>query len=180
MIKFISYCLCLVLFIQCNSSEKKKAPGEKSTDEKNASLNTLMEDYYQQRMALFPMEATWNGDTVHNAELYPDFTDSYRVKLKEFYGNTLSSLQKINRDDLNENDKISYDFMKEYNTMLLQELSFHFNRMPTDQMWGLHLSFGQFASGESAQPFKTVNDYDKWLKRIDAFGVWMDSAIVYF
>jgi uncharacterized protein (DUF885 family) len=47
-------------------------------------------------------------------------------------------------------------------------------------MWGLHLIFGQFASGESAQPFNTVSDYEKWLKRIDGFGVWMDSAIVYF
>ena len=175
MIKFVCYCLCLVLFIQCGSSGTTKPAAEKNT-----SLENLMEDYYQQRMALDPIEATWNGDTLHNAELYPDFTDSYREKLKEFYNQTLSSLQKIDREGLDENDKISYDFMKEYNTMLLQELSFPFNRMPTDQMWGDHLVIGQFASGESAQPFKTVNDYDKWLKRIDAFGVWIDSAIVYF
>jgi uncharacterized protein (DUF885 family) len=95
-----------VLFLQCNSDKQEPA------EEKNTGLKNLMEDYYTKRMALFPIEATWNGDTLHNAELYPDFTDSYRAKLKDFYSQTLSSLQKINREGLNENDKISYDFMR--------------------------------------------------------------------
>jgi uncharacterized protein (DUF885 family) len=174
MIKLICYWFCLVLFLQCNSDKQEPA------EEKNTGLKNLMEDYYTKRMALFPIEATWNGDTLHNAELYPDFTDSYRAKLKDFYSQTLSSLQKINREGLNENDKISYDFMKEYNTMLLDELAFPFNRMPTDQMWGLHLVMGQFASSESAQPFKTPKDYENWLQRLDGFNIWIDSAIVYF
>jgi uncharacterized protein (DUF885 family) len=70
--------------------------------------------------------------------------------------------------------------MDYYNSLLLQELDFPFNRVPTDQMWGVHLLFGQFASGGSAQPFKTTSDYNKWLRRVDGFGVWIDSAIVYF
>ena len=47
-------------------------------------------------------------------------------------------------------------------------------------MWGVNLVMGQFASGTSAQPFKTIKDYRNWLSRIDAFDTWMDSAIVYF
>ena len=47
-------------------------------------------------------------------------------------------------------------------------------------MWGVHLMMGQFASGTSAQPFKTVQDYRNWLSRIEAFDIWIDSAIVYF
>jgi uncharacterized protein (DUF885 family) len=35
-------------------------------------------------------------------------------------------------------------------------------------------------SGESAQPFKTVKDYDNWLKRLDIYTRWLDSSIVYF
>ncbi len=93
---------------------------------------------------------------------------------------TLASLQKINREALNENDKISYDFLKVYTGILIHEFDYKFNLMPTDQMWGVHLALGQFASGTSAQPFKTVKDYRNWLKRIDAFDVWTDSAIAYF
>jgi uncharacterized protein (DUF885 family) len=175
MIRFFTACLCFFLLAGCQSNTTKTAAADGSK-----GLAKLMEDYYQQRMSLFPIESTWNGDTRYNDKLYADFTDSYRVKLKEFYGNTLSSLQAIDRESLDENDKISYDFLKEYNSLLLQQLNYKFNRMPTDQMWGLHLALGQFASGTSAQPFKTVADYQNWLKRIDAMDVWVDSAIVYF
>ena len=33
-------------------------------------------------------------------------------------------------------------------------------------------------SGTNAQPFATVEDYDKWLMRLDGFIVWIDQAIV--
>ena len=36
---------------------------------------------------------------------------------------------------------------------------------------------GQFGSGTGAQPFKTVKNYDDWLKRVTAFSVWSDTAI---
>jgi uncharacterized protein (DUF885 family) len=37
----------------------------------------------------------------------------------------------------------------------------------------------QFASGTAAQPFKTEKDYRNFLKRMDGYSVWIDSAIVY-
>jgi uncharacterized protein (DUF885 family) len=33
-------------------------------------------------------------------------------------------------------------------------------------------------SGTNAQPFATVEDYERWLKRLDGLAVWMDQAIV--
>jgi len=38
---------------------------------------------------------------------------------------------------------------------------------------------GQFAGGTSAQPFKTEKDYLNFLKRIDLYSIWIDSAMVY-
>src|SRR5208283_3397947 len=32
-------------------------------------------------------------------------------------------------------------------------------------------------SGSSAQPFRTIRDYENWLRRIDGFVVWADQAI---
>ena len=43
-------------------------------------------------------------------------------------------------------------------------------------MWTLQLDMGQYAGGLSAQPFKTVDDYNNWLKRIDDYIVWLNSA----
>jgi uncharacterized protein (DUF885 family) len=177
MLRSLSVCLLLILILSCASPKLKV---QKEGIGSNAALATLLADYYKQRMAFFPVEATQNGDTAHNDKLYPEFTDSYRARLKDFYTATLTALHRIDRASLNEGEKISYDFMDYYNSLLLQELDFPFNRVPTDQMWGVHLLFGQFASGGSAQPFKTTSDYNKWLRRVDGFGVWIDSAIVYF
>jgi uncharacterized protein (DUF885 family) len=33
--------------------------------------------------------------------------------------------------------------------------------------------------GTSAQPFKTEKDYTNFLKRMDRYSIWLDSAMVY-
>ncbi len=172
--KYISALLSMVLLLSCNSNKQN------NTVENNKELSKILENYYSGRMDLFPIEATWNGDTSYNDKFYPDFTDSYRAKIKDFYNRTLDSLHKIKREDLNENDKISYDFLDYYTGLLIHDFDYKFNLIPTDQMWGVNLVMGQFASGTSAQPFKTIQDYRNWLTRVDAFDTWMDSAIVYF
>ena len=54
----------------------------------------------------------------------------------------------------------------------------NFELMPLIQIQSLHLYFSQLASGKSLQPFRTVNDYDTWLNRVDAFLPFIDTAIV--
>jgi uncharacterized protein (DUF885 family) len=48
--------------------------------------------------------------------------------------------------------------------------------MPFNQFEGLPLDFPLLGSGDGNQPFKTTKDYDNFLKRIDAFAVWMNTA----
>ena len=38
---------------------------------------------------------------------------------------------------------------------------------------------GQYAGGTAGQPFKTEKDYRNFLKRMDLYSVWIDSAMVY-
>ena len=52
--------------------------------------------------------------------------------------------------------------------------------IPFNQFGGIPLWMGQAGSGDGSQPFKTVADYDNWLKRAAAYSVWTDSAIIYF
>ncbi|MGV3510129.1 MAG: DUF885 domain-containing protein, partial [Sphingobacteriaceae bacterium] len=52
--------------------------------------------------------------------------------------------------------------------------------IPFQQFWGLPLSIGQLASGDGYQPFNTPEDYRNWLKRVDGFALWADSAISNF
>ncbi|OQP47496.1 hypothetical protein A4H97_08375 [Niastella yeongjuensis] len=155
----------------------------------NKELATLFEKYYNGRMALLPVEATINGDTLYNDQLPAEFTDSYRDKLSAFFTGNLQAVQQFNREQLNETDRTSFDIFKREMEMSIEGLKYQYlstidysidGHVPFNQFYGLPLSFGQMGSGAGAQPFNTVRDYDNWLKRAAAFPAWADSAIVYF
>jgi uncharacterized protein (DUF885 family) len=112
-----------------------------------------------------------------------DFTDSYRKKLIAFFNIWQNSLTTFDREQLNDNDKISYDILKyEIDISLEGLIKFYpfYDYMPFDQFNGTPLLLGQMGGGTGNQPFKTPMDYDNWLQRAAAFSSWTDSAIVYF
>jgi len=175
--KYLIAFASLILFISCGGRLSKSVDQSAGVDDRFAQF---VQNHYDQRMALFPLESTSNGETRYNDLLYPSFTDGFIAKTHAFYTNTLDTLHSFNRDSLAENEKISYDYLREYVTMLDKNLSFKGNLIPTDQIWGTNLLLGQWATGDATQPFATVKDYDNWLKRMNALGGWLDSAIVYF
>lgn len=166
---------CLLFF----AASCKLTPHNKPITE-NKDLNSLFNNYYEERMKLFPLEATSNGDNRYNDKLPIDFTDSYRVTLKTFFTDYLNKIDKYKREDLIENDRISYDIFKREMEISLQGFDFPDNYLPFNQFGGLPLTMGQLGSGDGNQPFKTVKDYDDWLKRVKGYSSWTDSAIVYF
>jgi len=148
--------------------------------EDNKELSVLLDKYYEERLQLFPIEATLTGDNRYNDKMFIDFTDSYRQKEKEFFNRYLIYITKFERDALNDNDKLSFDIFKREMQIDLEGLTFHDNYVPLNQFQSMHLLFGQLGSGSVIQPFKTVKDYDDWLKRMAVFPAYADSAIVYF
>jgi uncharacterized protein (DUF885 family) len=162
------------LLFGCTLSEKSisHAPDEK--------LSALFEDYYNERMQLFPLEATQNGDNRFNHLLKIDFVDSYRDTLNIFYNKYLAAITQFDKSKLDANDQLSYDIFKREMEMSLEGLTFKDNLIPINQFWGLPLTLGQLGSGDGGQPFKTIADYDNWLSRAAGFAAWSDSAIIYF
>jgi uncharacterized protein (DUF885 family) len=152
---------------------KKKASKDPST------INKVFDDYYEERMKLFPLEATANGDNRYNNLLRIDFTDGYRDTLKRFYNSYLDKVKEYDRDKLNENDRISYDIFKREMEISIENFNFPDNYMPLNQFWSLPLTMGQLGSGQGNQPFKTTVDYENWISRVNTFPAWADSAIVY-
>ncbi len=172
--KLLFVLLSLLAFAACKLSNSNQ------TGEDNKELAALFERYYNERMELYPLESTQNGDSMYNDKLYADFTDSYRAKLKEFYNKYLAYVTKYDRETLNANDQVSFDIFKREMEMNIESLGYHDNYIPFQQFWGLPLTLGQIGAGESFQPFKTTKDHDNWLKRAEAFSPWADSAIIYF
>ena len=163
----------LLAFCSCHMQR----PAAKSD---NPGMASLFNTYWEDRMKLFPLEATQSGDNRYNDHLPIDFTDSFRDMLRRFYQHYLTAIEAYPPNDLNENDHISYAIFKREMQLQLEGLRFHDNYMPFQQFWGVPLTVGQLGSGEGSQPFKTIADYTNWLSRARRFAAWTDSAIVYF
>ncbi|MBC8173159.1 MAG: DUF885 family protein, partial [Chitinophagales bacterium] len=151
--------------------KRSEAPDERSTD-------SLFQQYYDERIQLYPLEATLNGINTYNDQLPNDISEAYRTKLRAFYQKYLDTLNTYDRTKLDHNDQMSYDVLQWELNINLEQLSFHDNLMPINQFWSLPLTMGQLGSGSGNQPFKTAEDYTNFLKRLDGFAVWCDTAIV--
>ena len=159
----------------CRSENKQE---NNKTEQKD--ISQLFEQYWEERLKLFPLEATQQGDNRYNAVLVNDQTTTFRDSLAAFYQRYLDESSKFNRDQLAENDRLSYDIFNYEMKMQIEGLKKKQWMIPFQQFWGLPLTMGQLGSGDSYQPFKTVEDYKNWLGRVDGFTVWVDSAIVNF
>ena len=169
-------CLSLIVMIgllSCNSAEKKMVLGDQGI-----KLNLLLDRYYEERLSYFPLEATGIGDNRFNDKLTIDISESFRAELRKFYSKYQLSIDSIKPENLNRQDLLSYEIFKREMRMQIEGLSFKDHLMPINQFWGMHLSFPMLGSGSGNQPFKTVKDYDDFLKRITAFTAYEDTAIV--
>lgn len=164
---FLALILISLLFVNCKSEEKVQ------------DFKTITATYFKEKNELNPLDATFNGQNEQNDKLVFEMTDSYRSKKKAFFEKYLTELNNIDFENLTDEEKNSYDIIKWEAEIGISLLEKNGNLMPINQFEGTHLTLGQLASAESAQPFKTVDDYEKFHKRMDLYTVWIDSAIVY-
>lgn len=168
--KTIYFLIGIAAFAAC----KQKDAGN---GQENKNFSKLCDQYYEDGLKLFPLNATYAGDDRYNDLLPNDGSVQFIQETKDYYTKYLDSLKGYNPEKLNENDRLSYDVLKDELQLSLNGLKYHFEYLPFNQMVSLPLTFGQLGSGTGAQPFKTVKDYDNWLKRVSAFSVWADTAI---
>ena len=151
-----------------------------SKSEVNKELAQIFDNYYEGYLKLDPITATYVGDNRYNDKLANSGSAEYIKQLQSFYTAYLDSVKTFNREELNDDDKLSYDIFVYETQTALDGFKHHLEYMPFNQMFALPLTIGQFGSGASAQPFATVQDYHNWLKRLDDFSVWADTAMANF
>lgn len=167
-IKIITSLILLSLFvIQCKPEAEA------------INFKKLTENYFDDKNALSPLDATVNGQNQYNDQLVFEMTDSYRKKQAEFFDKYESELAKVDTQKLSAEELNSFEIIKWEIAVGKEILKQPTNLMPLQQFWGTHLTMTQFSSGSAAQPFKTEKDYTNFLKRMDLYAVWIDSAIVY-
>nr|WP_315157920.1 DUF885 domain-containing protein [uncultured Flavobacterium sp.] len=164
---FITVVAVSIVLVNCKSNEEKR------------DFSLFTKNYFDDKNLLDPLGATQNGQNEYNDQLQFEMTDSFRKKQLEFFNKYETGLQSFDEKELSEEEKNSYEIIKwevEVGKKLLEQPT---NLMPIHQFWGTHLTMGQFAGGTSGQPFKTEKDYTDFLKRMDKYSFWIDSALVY-
>jgi uncharacterized protein (DUF885 family) len=146
----------------------------------NAAFSTFLEQYYQQNAAFNPLTLTSRGDNRLNDQLPNAISVKFLEDLHDFNIQSQKQLSAFNRESLSSFDRISYDIVNTQLRRALQAEQFHLEYIPFDQWNGLPVTFPSLGSGNSYQPFATVKDYYNWLKRIEGFTVYIDTAMANF
>lgn len=149
---------------------------KETTAEDNNEFKKVLDNYYKERMKLFPIESTTSGDSIYNNLLPNNLTDEYNNEVKAFFEKYVMEAKKYADNDLSENDRLSKELLLWECDINIEQLGFKEYLIPMNQFTSLPLTIGQFASGSSAQPFKTYKDYTNWLERLEKFNKWLATA----
>jgi uncharacterized protein (DUF885 family) len=143
----------------------------------DAALNALVEEYFDQQLELAPMSATAIGDARFDDRLDDSTSPGFREKSLGIERAYLDRARAIDAARLSDSSRITLEIFVSEREQALAGQPFHEEYMPFNQMSGLPMDLVVYGSGEGPQPFATVADYDRFLKRVREFPRWADGAI---
>jgi uncharacterized protein (DUF885 family) len=154
------------------------APAQASESER---LAALFRDSDEANLRRNPINALFRGDMRYADRLGDFISDEYYAAERAAGEADLAALATIDRSKLNDTDKIAYDVFKTQTEQTLKTLTPEYLALtavrPLNHFFGLHTFYPTFASGKSAAPFKTVEDYENNLKRHGDYVTYLDRSI---
>ncbi len=140
-------------------------------------LDALYAQYWEESLKLNPLGATYQGDNRYNDQLPDFYSAAFRKQSHDFTARWLKKIESVGSAGLDGQALISYDIFVHDSRESLESERYPGWMMPVDQMGSIATSMAQLGNGTGAQPFKTVKDYDNWLKRGHRIPVLVDSII---
>jgi uncharacterized protein (DUF885 family) len=140
-------------------------------------LAALYDAYWEENLKLNPMQATQIGDPRYNDLLPNSLSPAFRAEELAFNQRWLAQAKAIGDVGLTGQDKLSYDMFVRDLGMEVEGAQFPQHLLPINQFYNIANFVAMYGSGQTAQPFKTVADYDNWLKRASNVPVLFDQAI---
>ena len=142
-----------------------------------AQLNRLVDRYFEEAITRQPLFATYIGDNRFNDRYANSLSPAYVAESEAIERRYLKDLEPIDPAKLEDTDRITYDVFKYDRESTIEGVPFPGELLPIDQFNNPIADMAVLGSGESAQPFATVKDYDDYLKRSDEFLVFVDQTI---
>lgn len=141
-------------------------------------LDALFEAWFEDNLRANPILATYIGDHRYDDQLPNSNGPEYLAAARELNQKYLAAIRAIDPSTLAPSDRISYDIFLYEREREARGDRFPFQLLPINQAGSLLTAMPALGSATNAQPFATVQDYERWLKRLDGLVVWMDQAIV--
>ena len=151
--------------------------GTPSQNTPDAALNALVEEYFERQLELSPMNATAIGDTRYDDRLDESTSPGFREKQLGIERAFLDRARRMDIAQLSPAARITFEIFSTEREQALAGQKFHEEYMPLNQMSGLPMDLAVYGSGSGPQPFKTANDYQRFLARMRQFPRWVDGAI---
>ncbi|GIU36284.1 hypothetical protein TUM3794_05210 [Shewanella colwelliana] len=136
----------------------------------------LVDRYFQDTLKLEPIYATFVGVNDYNDQFGGSLTEDYLKQRHDLNTRYLKAVKAIDRQALPAALQLSYDMFTYDRNVALTSETFPEHFMPMNQFYSTVISMVQLGSGESAQPFNTVEDYNNWLSRLTGFIEWTKLA----
>ena len=184
MIRTLWLLLFVVVIYSCKESSKQKQPAT------TKPIAEVFAEFYEFKKSINPIEATKAGFSAYNDTIANYISDDYILHLKDRYTYFLEELGQYNATNVSAADYMSMRVMQWDCTVKLEGVMNpivtvaspiydlpNFELMPLFQIQSLHLYVAQLAGGTSVQPFKSIEDYNNWLSRLEDYLVFLDTSI---
>ena len=162
----------LVLASACGLAAQSAQAGEAS------ALHQLFEDYFERSLQLNPLQATFIGDHRYDDRLTNNISPAHVAEALATDKQFLEAALRFEGQNLSEADRLSLDIFLSERRTAIAAAEFPSELLPVNQFSSLPALMPVLGSGESAQPFATTQDYERFLKRMQDYVVWSDQAIV--
>lgn len=168
----------------CSDSAKPSEPVNSATSsavqavEQTASEQYLamVDAFFNDQLKLEPIYATFVGVNDYNDQFGGSLTEEYLTQRHQLNSRYFNQAKTIDVSQLPPSLKLSYDmFVYDRNMELIGE-TYPERFLPINQFYSTVFTMVQLGTGESAQPFKTVTDYQNWLSRLRGFIKWTELA----
>ena len=135
-------------------------------------LHQLFDQDWERGLKDYPEGATFLGDARYN-DRWTDWSPAAIEARNAADRAVLDKLAKIPRAKLPPAEQVNYDLFKQQYEFAVAFQRFRLEQVPLSPI-GFD-GFGSAATLATLQPFATTGDYEKWLKRLQAYGTLVDQ-----
>lgn len=141
-------------------------------------LDRSVEAYWDAKLALNPVTATYSGDHRYDDRLEMTATPEYEAASLALEKRWLAAVRAVDPAALTEEQRLTRELFIYNRESDIAALGFPSRLLPISQFdGGMAMVMPTFGNGSGPQPFATVADYDRWLARAREFPRWVDGAI---